>query len=70
MMRKKDEGFSFKTNNSVKVHNYYNVSPGYPESDMQGTVFYLQTILSILRILEEVPEQIWKDSVTHGCPIN
>ena len=52
--------------NAVKVHNYYHVSPGHPESDLQGTLFYLQTLLSILRIIGETPKQIWRDSLTHG----
>ena len=66
IMRKKDGGFSFEANNAVKIHNYYCVSPGYLESDMQGTVFYLQTILSILNILKINQKQKWRESITHG----
>ena len=66
IMRKKDGGFSFEANNAVRFHNYYDVSPGYSESDMQGTVFYLQTILSILNILELNQKQEWRESITHG----
>lgn len=66
IMRKNSEGFSFEADNAVKVHNYYRVSPGHPESDLQGTLFYLQTLLSILRIIGETPKQIWRNSLTHG----
>lgn len=69
IMLKKDGGFSFEANNAVKFHNYYDVSPGYSESDMQGTVFYLQTLQSINRILKMMQKNIFNDSTTHGTPI-
>jgi len=60
----KDGGFSFEARNSAKNHNYYEVTPGLKESDMQGTVFYLQTIISILNMLGE--KHKFKNSKTHG----
>lgn len=60
----KDGGFSFEAKNAVINHNYYDISPGIKESDMQGTVFYLQTIISILNILEIKHDFIY--SKTHG----
>lgn len=64
ILKCKDGGFSFLSESSVKVHNYIEVSPGYKESDMQGTVFYLQTLISINKILGE--ESKIKTSLTHG----
>ena len=46
-----DGGFSFEARNAVKNHNYYKITPGKKESDLQGSVFYLQTIISICKIL-------------------
>ena len=60
----KDGGFSFEARNSAKNHNYYDITPGLKESDMQGTVFYLQTIISILNILGIKHE--FRKSTTHG----
>lgn len=59
-----DGGFSFWNDKAVQVHNYYDVSPGYKESDMQGTVFYLQTLISINSILGENNE--FQTSLSHG----
>lgn len=59
-----DGGFSFEARNAAKNHNYYEVTPGLKESDIQGTVFYLQTIISILNILEI--KHGFKYSNTHG----
>ena len=66
-MHREEGGFSFEADNAVKMHNYYIVSPGVPESDMLGTVFYLQVLLSIFRMLGISCDKIWKDSVTHGA---
>lgn len=60
-----DGGFSFWINGAVKVHNYFEVSPGYKEGDMQGTVFYIQTLNSMNRIIGE--EVIFRESMTHGA---
>jgi len=59
-----DGGFSFEARNSAKNHNYYEITPGFKESDMQGSVFYLQTIISILNILEK--KHRFNYSKTHG----
>lgn len=59
-----DGGFSFEARNSVMVHNYYQVTPGVKESDIQGTVFYLQAIVSIMNIIG-VQHKI-RSSVSHG----
>ncbi|MFZ5953426.1 MAG: hypothetical protein ACOYXC_22175, partial [Candidatus Rifleibacteriota bacterium] len=63
-LKKADEGFSFEAKASIRNHNRYNVTPGLPESDLVGTVFYLETILRISRILG-IPSN-WKSSATHG----
>lgn len=60
----KDGAFSFEAKNSAKNHNYYDITPGLKESDMQGTVFYLQTIISILNILGV--KHGFRKSTTHG----
>lgn len=65
LLRCDDGGFSFWGDSAVKVHNYLKVSPGVKESDMQGTVFYLQTLISMNKILGESNEGI-KESLTHG----
>ena len=65
LLRCNDGGFSFWGDSAVKVHNYLDVSPGVKESDVQGTVFYLQTILSINKILGE-DNGLFKESLTHG----
>lgn len=65
LVRCKDGGFSFWGDSAVKVHNYLEVSPGFKESDMQGTVFYLQTLISINKMLDEDNEGL-KESLTHG----
>jgi len=64
VMKKNDGGFSFEANNSITNHNRYDVTPGLNESDLVGTVFYLETILRIKKILGEEVE--WKSSATHG----
>lgn len=65
LVRCRDGGFSFWGDSAVKVHNYFKVSPGIKESDMQGTVFYLQTLISINKILSESNEGL-RESLTHG----
>ena len=64
IMKKDDGGFSFEAKNSITNHNRYDVTLGFPESDLVGTVFYLETILRIKKILGEKVE--WKSSATHG----
>ena len=59
-----DGGFSFERDNAVKKHNYMEISPGIKESDIQGSVFYLQTVKSICNILGfKTP---FGNSCTHG----
>lgn len=65
LLRCDDGGFSFWNDAAVKVHNYFDVSPGVKESDMQGTVFYLQTLISINKILGEGNDGL-RESLTHG----
>lgn len=65
LLRCDDGGFSFWNDAAVKVHNYLDVSPGFKESDMQGTVFYLQTLISINKILGEENDKL-RESLTHG----
>ena len=64
IMKKSDGGFSFEPHNSIKDHNRYIVTPGYAESDLVGTVFYLETFLRINNILGERSQ--WQSSATHG----
>jgi len=61
-----DGGFSFYPHRAQDEHNYYKVSPSYIESDIQGTVFYLTAIKSIIEILEPEYHVPWKYSLTHG----
>jgi hypothetical protein len=59
-----DGGFSFEARNAVKKHNYIDVSPGNKESDMLGTLFYLQTFISIFNIINQ--SNPFNSSKTHG----
>ncbi len=64
LMRRDDGGFSFSAEGAITNHNRYEVTPGAMESDLVGTVFYLQALRSALHVLgEEVP---WGESATHG----
>ena len=60
----KDGGFSFTSDGTIKNHYGYNVTTGNFESDMVGTVFYMETLFRMLLILGEKPN--WKSSITHG----
>lgn len=64
VMKKADGGFSFEANNSITNHNRYDVTGGLNESDLVGTVFYLETILRLNNILGIKSD--WKSSATHG----
>lgn len=59
-----DGGFSFTSDGTIKNHYGYNVTTGDLESDMVGTVFYMETLFRMLLILGEKPK--WKSSITHG----
>jgi hypothetical protein len=64
VMYRRDGAFSFSVEGAIKNHNRYEVTPGKMESDLVGTVFYLQALRSALHVLgEEVP---WGESATHG----
>jgi len=60
----KDGGFSFTSVGTIKNHYGYNVTSGNLESDMVGTVFYMETLLRMFLILGEKPK--WNSSITHG----
>jgi hypothetical protein len=64
--RNPDGGFSFEPGKSEVEHNYFKVTEGRDESDVQGTVFYLQTIISILSIINSKKSNFFKNSSTHG----
>jgi hypothetical protein len=64
VMKKLDGGFSFEANNTITNHNRYAVTAGVNESDLVGTVFYLETILRINNILGIKSD--WESSATHG----
>jgi hypothetical protein len=59
-----DGAFSFEAKMSLDNHTWIDVSDGKKESDMLGTVFYLQTIISIYKILNK--EIDLNESKTHG----
>ena len=63
--KRKDGAFSFETSGAITNHNRYNVSPGKIESDLVGTVFYLETIYRLNQILT-LPVD-WLSSASHGC---
>jgi hypothetical protein len=63
-MHREDGGFSFEAQGSITNHNRYDVTPGYSESDLAGTVFYLETIYRMLCVLGIQPS--WSSSATHG----
>jgi hypothetical protein len=60
----KDGAFSFEAKGSITNHNRYEVTSGLKESDLVGTVFYLETIYRILSILGY--QVNWHSSITHG----
>jgi hypothetical protein len=62
---KRDDGaFSFMAASAITNHNRYEVTPGKLESDLVGTVFYMETIYRMKKILK-LPA-LWNSSVTHG----
>lgn len=63
-MKCKDGAFSFEAKGSITNHNRYEVTPGLNESDIVGTVFYMETIFRILSILGYKVN--WHSSVSHG----
>jgi hypothetical protein len=65
-MKNDDGGFSFEAGNAITNHNRYDVTPGRAESDLVGTVFYMETIHRICRICG-LPV-LWQSSASHGTP--
>jgi len=59
-----DGAFSFEAKGSITNHNRYEVTPGMKESDLVGTVFYLETVYRMLSILGKNAD--WRSSSTHG----
>jgi len=59
-----DGGFAFTPQGTIINHYQYEVSGGVKESDMVGTVFYLETIYRILKVLDVRTK--WNSSITHG----
>ena len=57
-------GFSFEARKSIEWHNYIRLNDGQKEADLVGTVFYLQTLLSLSKILGERLDL--RESLTHG----
>ncbi len=65
-LHRPDGGFSFEHQGSITNHNRHEVTAGLPQSDLVGTVFFLETLLRQMRVLGMgVP---WSSSVTHGVP--
>lgn len=65
-LHREDGAFSFESQGSITNHNRHEVTAGLPQSDLVGTVFFLETILRQLRVLG-LPVA-WGSSVTHGVP--
>jgi len=59
-----DGAFSFEAKGSITNHNRYEVTPGMKESDLVGTVFYLETLYRILTVLGYTVS--CNSSITHG----
>lgn len=67
-LHRADGGFSFEAAGSITNHNRHDVTAGQQQSDLVGTVFYLETLLRQFRVLGlPVP---WRSSVTHGVAAN
>lgn len=67
-LRRLDGAFSFEAAGSITNHNRYTVTPGFSESDLVGTVFYLETIYRMLKVLGHIAP--WRSSTTHGVGEN
>ena len=59
-----DGAFSFEATKCLYSHAWIDISNGLKESDMLGTLFYLQTIISIYKILNI--DINLNESRTHG----
>ncbi|MBL8348997.1 MAG: hypothetical protein JNL87_01670 [Burkholderiaceae bacterium] len=66
-LHRADGGFSFEAAGSITNHNRHEVTAGQAQSDLVGTVFYLETLLRQCRVLGlAVP---WQSSASHGVPL-
>ena len=63
-LHRDDGGFSFEAAGSITNHNRHDVTRGQRQSDLVGTVFFLETLLRQCRVLG-LPVA-WAPSVTHG----
>lgn len=63
-LHRADGGFSFEAAGSITNHNRHEVTGGQYQSDLVGTVFFLETLLRQCRALG-LPVA-WRPSVTHG----
>jgi len=63
-LHRADGGFSFEAAGSITNHNRHEVTRGQCQSDLVGTVFFLETLLRQCRVLG-LPVA-WRSSVTHG----
>jgi len=59
-----DGAFSFNNFQAIKNHNRYEVTPGNTESDLVGTVLYMEAIYRLCLLLRQAPP--WRSSATHG----
>ncbi len=67
-LHRSDGGFSFEAAGSITNHNRHDVTLGQAQSDLVGTVFYLETLLRQCRVLGlPVP---WRSSATHGVAVD
>lgn len=66
-LHRADGGFSFEAAGSITNHNRHDVTDGQAQSDLVGSVFYLETVLRQCRVLGiTVP---WRPSASHGVPL-
>jgi hypothetical protein len=65
-LHRADGGFSFEASGSIANHNRHEVTDGQAQSDLVGTVFYLETVFRQCRVLGIKTD--WGSSVTHGEP--
>jgi hypothetical protein len=60
-----DGGFSFEAAGSITNHNRHDVTRGQAQSDLVGSVFYLETLLRLCAVVGETVH--WRSSASHGC---
>lgn len=65
-LHRADGGFSFEAQGSITNHNRHEVTAGLPQSDLVGTVFYLETLWRQLKVLGLRAD--WRSSASHGLP--